>query len=393
VTLVLCTPGGTLLGALPPFDVPLPWWQEVSPLVAAAAQHHGADVTVLRLLEVGALTVDGHREVSYLAEVDDASAYAGLAPVTGDPLADDPLRLPYARRGGPAAALAWAAAALAGRGTPVVDRPLQMRTWNLSSVWRLTTGTGRVWLKVVPPFFAHEGRMLERLDPTVVPPLIATDGRRVLLDDVPGGDQYDAALPLLATMVPMLVSLQAAWVDRIDELVEIGAPDWRPGPLAAAAARALDLSAHRLEPDVVRGVTRLVDGLDDRFTRVAAAGVPDTLVHGDFHPGNVCGTPERLVLLDWGDCGIGHPLLDQAAFLERVPAPDVAVLRGVWADAWRAAVPGCDPDRAAALLAPVAALRQAVIYQVFLDGIEASERVYHADDPVLWLERAAALAS
>lgn len=45
------------------------------------------------------------------------------------------------------------------------------------------------------------------------------------------------------------------------------------------------------------------------------------------------------------------------------------------------------------LLEPVAALRQAVIYRGFLDGIEPSERVYHADDPPLWLRRAAELAT
>jgi hypothetical protein len=52
-------------------------------------------------------------------------------------------------------------------------------------------------------------------------------------------------------------------------------------------------------------------------------------------------------------------------------------------------VPGCEPERAASLLEPVAALRQAVIYQSFLDGIEPAERVYHASDPALWLQRAA----
>ena len=55
-------------------------------------------------------------------------------------------------------------------------------------------------------------------------------------------------------------------------------------------------------------------------------------------------------------------------------------------------MPGCDPDRAAALLAPVAALRQALIYRTFLDGIEPDERVYHANDPGTWLRRAAALS-
>jgi hypothetical protein len=98
------------------------------------------------------------------------------------------------------------------------------------------------------------------------------------------------------------------------------------------------------------------------------------------------------VLLDWGDCGVGNPLLDEAALLERAAPEDVPRVRAHWARLWRAVAPGSDPDRAAELLAPVAALRQAVIYRVFLDGIEPSERVFHAGDPLLWLRRAIAAA-
>jgi hypothetical protein len=61
--------------------------------------------------------------------------------------------------------------------------------------------------------------------------------------------------------------------------------------------------------------------------------------------------------------------------------------------AWERAVPGSDPTQAARLLEPIAALRQAVIYEMFLAGIEPDERIYHARDPVIWLERAAALVS
>ena len=54
VTLVLCTRDGRVLGSLPPYDVALPFRQEVSDVVAGAKAVHGVDVTVLRLLEVGA---------------------------------------------------------------------------------------------------------------------------------------------------------------------------------------------------------------------------------------------------------------------------------------------------------------------------------------------------
>ena len=66
-------------------------------------------------------------------------------------------------------------------------------------------------------------------------------------------------------------------------------------------------------------------------------------------------------------------------------------MRDHWDSLWRAAVPGSNPRRAAQLLAPVAAARQAAIYQNFLDHIEPSEHPYHRTDPALWLTRAAAL--
>ena len=91
------------------------------------------------------------------------------------------------------------------------------------------------------------------------------------------------------------------------------------------------------------------------------------------------------MLLDWGDCGVGHPLLDQVAFLEYLPQGEHEAVLREWSRLWRAAVPGCDPDRAARLLEPVAALRRAVVYRGFLDAIEPDERIYHASDPADWL--------
>ena len=123
-----------------------------------------------------------------------------------------------------------------------------------------------------------------------------------------------------------------------------------------------------------------------RFAEIASCGLPDTLVHGDFHPGNFRGTADRLMLLDWGDSGIGHPLLDQPAFL--TPHSPLTMCRRSARIGSKAGAPRC---RAAIrrghrmLLAPVAAARQAVIYQKFLDNIEPSEHVYHRNDPADWL--------
>jgi aminoglycoside phosphotransferase (APT) family kinase protein len=70
-----------------------------------------------------------------------------------------------------------------------------------------------------------------------------------------------------------------------------------------------------------------VEELPLRFAEIASCGLPDTLVRGDFHPGNLRGDRDRLTLLDWGDSGVGHPLLDQPAFLERQPFDAAAALK------------------------------------------------------------------
>ncbi len=398
VTLLLCDGTGRLLGTLPPFEVTVPWWQEVGDVVSGARELHGVDVTVLRLIGWSDAENAAGGPVTYLAETH-GPAPGGLTPwpaAAPDPLVEHPLRLPYARPGGPALDLAWADGRLTAAGRPRTGPPVQVRTWNLSSIWRLPTAEGSAWLKVVPPFFGHEGAMLQRLDPAVVPPLIAADGPRVLLDDVPGEDHWGGSLPVLLRVLAMLVDLQRGWIDRVDELEQVGAPDWRSGPFVGAAEQLVRRGSPGLDDATTRAVRRLVDGLPKRFEQLAGCGVPDTLVHGDFHPGNTRGSSAadgRSVLLDWGDCGIGNPLLDQAAFLERLDDDQQEPVRTAWSALWREAVPGCDPDRAAELLAPVAALRQALIYRVFLDNIEPDERVYHAGDPAVWLTRAAGMTS
>ena len=94
--LVLVTPDGEVVGALPPFGVASPWWQDAEPVVNAARERHGIDVTVLRLLDTE-LPIPHGGTVTYLAEV--------AHPVSAEPwdgtLDDQPLRMAWARPGGP----------------------------------------------------------------------------------------------------------------------------------------------------------------------------------------------------------------------------------------------------------------------------------------------------
>jgi hypothetical protein len=387
VRLLLVTRSGELLGALPPFRVATAWWPDAEPIVLGARERFGIHITVLRLLEADPQLRSGG-DVTYLAETDDRPA---TEPWRGT-LDDHPLRQSWARPGGPDRDLAWANSVLAEQGLPRTGPAEQVRTWNLSSLWRLPIRGGNAWLKVVPPFFEHEGAMLERLAGGPVPRLLGRDGPRILMPEIPGEDLYDAELPLLLTMVELLVELQAAWIGRTDELVSLGLPDWRPDALAEAIADVVDRTAAELSVDDRTTLGRFVDGLAERFDALGAFGLPDTLVHGDFYPGNVRGDATSLVLLDWGDCAIGHPLLDQSAFLDRIPSPAVEPIRARWEREWLRRLPDSRPAEAGRLIAPVAAARQAVIFRTFLDNIEPSEHPYHQLDPADWLRRTADLA-
>jgi hypothetical protein len=374
VTLVLTDAGGGLLGALPSVDVDVPWWQEVGVVVDAACARYGVAVQVLRLLHADRPHPPGGH-VTYLAQTDDPPPF-GLTPAEVD-LSSQPNRAAYAEPGGPAASAAWAVEALAALGTPGAVA-VQQRTWNLSAIWRLAVGEAPVaWLKQVPTFFGHEAAVLGlvgTVSPGLAPPLLAAgpDGR-MLLAHAPGEDRYGAGAGFRALVATDIHPLQAHFVGRAAELLAAGLPDRRDlGPWLVAVA----------EPyrDRIPGLADLLDRLPERLAAVAACGVPHTLVHGDLHPGNVRSDGTTRVFMDWGDTTVGHPALDILRLTGDLPDDEAAALTAAWAKRWRATAPGCEPERAVALMRPVAALYGAATYAGFLAHIERAEWPYHADD-------------
>ncbi|MEH1097811.1 aminoglycoside phosphotransferase family protein [Micromonospora sp. CPCC 205561] len=386
VTLVLVDAGGAPLGALPPFDVPSPWWQEVGPVVAEARRRYGVDVAVLRLLTGDAPQPMGGA-VTYLAQVD-ARPATPLVPAKLD-LPADPLRAPYAEPGGPARSLAWATAQLRRLGRPA-QTAAQQRTWNLSAVWRLDGPGGTAWLKQIPPFFRHEAavlRWLGRAAPGRTSTLLADDGDgRMLIEHVPGEDRYGAPIQERLAMAAGFHPVQLRSVPDVAELVAAGVPDLRAHALPTWIR-------DRLAAHDTSSVASLLAGLEARLDEVRGCGLPETLVHGDLHPGNVRADVGRHVVIDWGDAFVGHPAFDALRLAEGLPDDAASPVLAEWCARWRADVPGCAPERAVGLLRPVAALRMAAVYAMFLDGIEASERVYHATDVDTYLERALASAA
>jgi aminoglycoside phosphotransferase (APT) family kinase protein len=198
-------------------------------------------------------------------------------------------------------------------------------------------------------------------------------------------------------MVRLLVDLQISSVPDVPALFDIGLPDLRGPALIGPIRDVLGRRAGELTGSERRILDDLIADLPTRFAALAECGLPDTLVHGDFHLGNIKGNrdgrADGFTILDWGDSGVGNPMLDQLAFARFLPADLRPAVDAEWSQLWRAAVPRSDPEGAVRLLRPVTALREAAVYQRFLDNIEPDEHRYHDGDPAQQLRHAAIIAT
>jgi Ser/Thr protein kinase RdoA (MazF antagonist) len=78
-------------------------------------------------------------------------------------------------------------------------------------------------------------------------------------------------------------------------------------------------------------------------------GLPDTIVHGDFHPGNWRCDGGPPVVVDFADAHFGNPLLDGLRVCDFLPEAKRPIAVRAWVDAWTARWPGADPARALAI--------------------------------------------
>ncbi|GLZ30273.1 hypothetical protein Lesp02_24630 [Lentzea sp. NBRC 105346] len=342
VIALVSAPSG-FAGAVGPLPVETPWWNHVEPVNAALEGVLGVPCSVLRLVSTTGRGMRGG-VVTYHVEAHGEPDRSQLHP--GErPSCDAPKRLPWARLGGPAELVAWADEHVTRTGPAV-----QVRTWNLSSLHRLPTADGPVWLKALPPFASDEAALIKTVaacDPPLVPRVLADAPGRLLLSHVPGEDCWNLTPEVIREIVPRYVAVQAKLAG--------------PNP-----------------------------GVQPRPVAMPSFGLPDTLVHGDFYPGNWRSSG---VVIDWADSTWGHPAYDAARLIAFTEDPSLHhLITEVWSHAWRTHFPDSEPELALRTARPVAHLLTAVKYQEFLDNIEDSERVYHEGDPAEELRTAQSLA-
>jgi hypothetical protein len=158
----------------------------------------------------------------------------------------------------------------------------QVNSWPLAAVLR----NGDVWFKAVFPLFHYEPAVTEAIG---MPRVLRSEHERGwMLMEGAHGDELDHTVALQA-----IAAVHREWSARIDEALALGAPDRR-----------------------------------------ATSALPHTLVHGDFHPGNVLGS----TIIDWSDAAIANPLHDVNHYLLNVGDERRDELLAAYGDAYGADV-------------------------------------------------------
>jgi len=259
---------------------------------------------------------------------------------------------------------AWIDDCLSARGRRRTEPVRTHRVWSISAVLEVPTSDGTLWFKACCDHFRAEAAILHRLSqrlPGLVPIVVAADDAEGWLLMEPLAGASDRAEGAAEALAPVWAAAQLASLAWLDELRAAGCPDRGLGPTLAAWRDVLahDPEMALLTEDDRAAVLGAADEVEERVREFWSTGLPDTLAHGDLHPGNVAYDGQTLRLFDWTDACISHPFLDGSHLAYFVASDDAGAdadqQLAAFAEPWREAYPEADVDRALAL-APLADL-------------------------------------
>ena len=259
----------------------------------------------------------------------------------------DPVeRVPWMRRGWFTTAQKWMADTLVAQGYELKAPPEQFKNFSLSALLRAETTSEVIYFKVANqfPLFCHEPKTTQTLGtlfPTYIPkPIAIHEERRWMLTPDFGHSLRDENpnVETLERIVQTFANFQISTASMLDTLMESGCLDRRLNVLASQiddlmADEACIIGLDTNERTAWRATAPTLKAL---CVKLADFNIPDTLVHGDFHAGNITQQGEKTTFFDWTDACIGHPFFDLPIFINFDAADHEEVLRDAYLACWTA---------------------------------------------------------
>lgn len=219
----------------------------------------------------------------------------------------------------------WIRAEVSRRSIRLTGKIEQPHMYPWSTVLRVPSSEGTLFFKATAAETVYESALTEKLAgwyPDCMPELIAIDpllGWMLMRD---GGEQLRASIRPRKDVTPWnpviarYAEVQVGLAEHVLEITRLGVPDHRLASLPALYTRLLK-DEDILLIDQEKGLTseewEQLKDTRPRFEQIcdklASAGVPESLNHGDFHDGNVLIRDGRITFFDWGDASVTHPFV------------------------------------------------------------------------------------
>ena len=269
---------------------------------------------------------------------------------------------------------------------------------------RAQSNEGLIFFKATAPETIYESALTQKLaawNSECMAELIAVDNTRgwMLMRD--GGEQLRASIRPTQELKPWepvitkYAELQIGLAKNLDEILDMGIPDYRPQHLPVLFETLLADEAS-LMIDQEKGLTsdefQELQGRMPRFKQIcselAASGIPDSLNHGDFHDGNVLIKNGRITFFDWGDPSVTHPFVSLRTFFVSIEislnlddysfTPEMSALLDRYLEPWRIFASRDALLNIYRLSKPVATIVKALQWHQTISRLEGSLRAEYA---------------
>jgi len=304
------------------------------------------------------------------------------------------VRPPWARPGWQREAAAWMTAELNQRGWTPTGLPELVRSWSLSYVMRMEASTSDSAEKVYSaetqwfyfktsldlPLFVNEAvvtKELAALFPGHIPCPTAVEAENnwMVLEDFGTMIGHEAPLEDRLQILEQYGAMQVKSAELTEQLIALGCIDRR---LVWMARQIEPLITH---PETAKALTveeavqlrRLVQPLRRMCRKLADFAIPDALIHGDLHGGNVAGKSgqtEPLLFFDWTDSAVSHPFFDMLLIYIEKETAEREQMRDVYLAHWLDYEPMERLLESWRLAEVLASVYHAVSYLYIVEGVE-----------------------